>query len=135
MNREDVDFFQSVQSQLGQLYKEFSVLAKGKGDSAINPFKLSLVNEKLRRANTLLVGLFRPIADFELFSQDDLPTNSDVVVVLSQYLDGLEAWRSANVVEQSAYAWYWNTDDGSAIKTSEPSRFRLASNNERERPQ
>ncbi len=126
MKAEDVDFFEKVQAQLGQLHKEMSALAKSKADNPVNKFKLKLMNQKLAEANTILVGGFAPFEDFETFPEEDLPSNSDVVMVLSQYLECLEGWRSANVVyNPSDYEWYWKTDDRSSIKSRQPSRFRV----------
>ena len=122
---EDIDKFARVQSQLEQLHKEMSVLAKSKQDNPINRFKLNVINEKLGEANSILIGTFKPLADFDTFGDDDLPTNSDVVMVLSQYLDSLEAWRSANVLySPSDYEWYWNTGGKLQVKSTKPTRFR-----------
>lgn len=126
MRAEDVDFFEKVQAQLGQLHKEMSALAKSKADNPVNKFKLKLINQKLVEANTILVGGFQPFEDFSVFSDEDLPSNSDVVMVLSQYLECLEGWRSANVAYSvSDYSWYWKTEDRSSIESREPSRFRV----------
>jgi hypothetical protein len=92
-------------------------------DGPINKFKLKFINEKLKEANTLLQGFHKPFSDFEAFDEADLPTNSDVVLILSQYLDCLEGFRSANIMEESIY-WYWKTDGSAKIKTHPPSRFK-----------
>ena len=124
MKIEDIDSFERVQSQLEQLHKEMSTLAKSKQDNPVNKFKLKVINERLAEANSILVGTFKPLAGFDTFREDDLPTNSDVVMIVSQYLDSLEGWRSANVV-YSDYKWHWDTDGTLQVESTRPTRFRL----------
>lgn len=123
MNAKDVDFFEKVKAQLQQLHNEVSVLSKSKPDNPMNKFKLGFINEKLGEANTILTGDFKPFKDFALFNLDELPSNSDVVMVLSQYLDCLEAWRSANV-QYDDYKWRWKIGGKEEIETEQPSRYR-----------
>jgi hypothetical protein len=99
MKANDVNFFERVQAQVQQLHGEISVLSKSKPDNPINKFKLKFINEKLGEANTILTGDFKPFKDFNQFEEENLPTNSDVVMILSQHLDCLEAWRSAHIHE------------------------------------
>ena len=122
MRASDVNFFEKVKAQLRQLQNEISALSKSKPDNPINKFKLGFINEKLVEANTILTGEFLPFKDFTVFDVDNVPTNSDVVMILSQYLDCLEAWRCANI-HDSSYSWYWNVP-GENITTEEPSRYR-----------
>jgi len=89
MKPKDVDLFEKVESQIRKLHNEMSVLSKKNPDSPINKFKLKFINEKLKEANTLLPERHKPFVDFATFDEDQLPTNSDVVLVLSQYLDCL----------------------------------------------
>ena len=124
MKAKDIDRFEKVKAQIAQLHNEVSVLSKSKPDNPINKFKLTFINEKLAEANTILKGEFKPFKDFMTFDETALPSNSDVVMILSQYLDCLEAWRCANIHKDS-YSWYWNVEDQS-IRTEEPSRFRKA---------
>lgn len=124
MKAEDVNFFEKVRSQLQQFQTEISLLSKSKPDNPINKFKLSFINEKLLEANTILVGDFKPFKDFTVFNVDDVPSNSDVVMVLSQYLDCLEAWRSANIRYVPSVGWCWITSGNDRIETVPPSRFR-----------
>jgi hypothetical protein len=125
MKAKDVDFFEKVQAQVQQLHGEISVLSKSKPDNPINKFKLKFINEKIGEANAILTGEFKPFKDFNQFEEDNLPTNSDVVMILSQYLDCLEAWRSAHVeFSRTDHSWLWRTDDGQEIKAKSPSRYR-----------
>lgn len=123
-----METYEQVRSQLGSLYEELSALAKKTPDAPINRFKLQIVNEKIRSANGLLSGIHRPFESFLQFDEAELPTASDVVVVLSQYVNALEGWRSQNLIRFNN-SWYWNTKDRDQIATSPPSRLRQSGNN------
>jgi hypothetical protein len=90
--RETVDRtkFHKTQEQLEALYQEIGALSKKKPDDAVNKFKLGFVNRVLTEANTLLLAEYIPFPDFQLFDEDTLPTNSDIVLVLAQYLKCFE---------------------------------------------
>jgi hypothetical protein len=93
-------------------------------DNPINIFKLKFINEKLEQANVLLVGNFKPFKEFSTFEDTALPSNSDVVMILSQYLNCLEGWRSANVHhDRSVMGWRWNADDAD-LRAEPASQFR-----------
>lgn len=109
-SRQEVARFEQLTANLGSLSEEFSNLAKKAPDAPLNKFKVSLLNERLDAANELLGDDQCPFKDFRRFDDASLPTASDVVVVLSQYLSTLEGWRSARVV-YSAYNWYWDTPE------------------------
>jgi hypothetical protein len=125
MKAKDVDFFEKVKAQLQQLLTEVSVLSKSKPDNPINKFKLTFINEKLAEANTILTGEFKPFKEFTLFNSDELPTNSDIVMILSQYIDCLEAWRCAHIhYSTMEFKWVWKTADAQQIDAKPPTRYR-----------
>ncbi len=47
-----------------------------------------------------------PFDDFELFDEDDLPTNSDVVVIIAQYVACLKKF-GRDSTEYHDYTHYW----------------------------
>ena len=49
---------------------------------------LEYVNQSIKEANELLKE-GKPYSEFESFEEEDLPTNSDVLMMLSLYLDAL----------------------------------------------
>ena len=115
----DIDKFEKVEAQLNALHKELGVLSKKKPDDGINPFKLKLVNSVLEKANELLEKKYKPFSDFELFDLDDVPTNSDVVMILAQYLNCMEQLRTDNIHITNEYKnlWEWKI---SSIRTAPP---------------
>jgi hypothetical protein len=116
---EEVQIYERLKQQLVQLYQDIGTLSKKAPDSPINKFKLGVINEKIATANKLLTNSFLPIEDFHLFDDSDLPSNSDVVLVLSQYLEALELWRTANIIRKES-SWYWNTEGKIAIYAGNP---------------
>lgn len=75
-----------VLEQMRTLLHEFRILSGKKPNDPINVFKLKYINKTLDAANDVL-GDDKPYDDFENFSEEDLPTNSDVLMILSLYLD------------------------------------------------
>jgi hypothetical protein len=123
MKKDEVELFIKVQSQMEEMYKEISLLSKKSQDDALNEFKLQFVNKLLEECNTLLGEKNKPFADFNAFDLDKIPTNSDVVMVLSQYLASLESMRILNI-QGSLGDWYWKIDNkASNIKTGRPKRL------------
>jgi hypothetical protein len=93
-------------AQVEAFYDEITVLSKSKPDNPLNAFKLKFINDKLTEANGVLVGDYQPLKGFSVFDDADLPSNSDVVMVLSQYLARLRDWQSAHrVTPGSGIQW------------------------------
>ena len=90
MNKKQIDAFETLQAQLTGLYEEMQTLVKKSPHDSINKFKIGLVNGVLRNANTFVGKGQKPVEGFVDFNEDDLPSNSDVLMILSQYLDYLE---------------------------------------------
>jgi len=82
-----------LQRQLESYYEEIDKLSKKKPDDAINIFKLKLINETLEKAKEWLKPEYLPFTDFKIFSEDDLPTNSDVLLVLGQFVSAVKNQR------------------------------------------
>jgi hypothetical protein len=109
MNREDVDVFEKLSGQLISVYEEISLLSKKKPNDAVNKFKLKFVNKLIGDSNDFLSGKYRPFEDFIFFDEDEIPQNSDVVFILSQYLQCFEKLRADNVVIRHG-SWCWSVD-------------------------
>lgn len=124
MKTTDVNLFEKIQVQMQALHDEVGVLSKKSPNDALNKFKLKLVNGLIHEANSLLTGDYKPLANFEVFNEDDIPTNSDVVMVLAQYLNCLEKLRSDNIEQGYDSGWYWVVNNKlSDIKTKSPRKL------------
>jgi hypothetical protein len=80
----------------------------------------------LQRSNDFLAKPRRPFKDFEQFDEAAMPSNSDVLLVMSQYLSALEKLRADNIRNHHGY-WYWNADgdplDKPSIRTLGPKKL------------
>lgn len=124
MTKEEIDIFEKVQVQLSGIHKEVSILSKKNPNDAINKFKLNFINELLQSSNYLLVDTYKPFINFDIFKEEDVPTNSDVVMIVEQYLSCLENLRADNI-KFSTYSYYWVIDGKiSENKTTIPDKLK-----------
>ena len=103
---EDIDDFMMLLMQADKILGDFLELSKKKPNDAVNKFKLNLVNKILEQANGLLAEGYKPFDSFESFDEDEVPTNSDVVLILSQYLGCLKKYGRDNTYYQN-FDHYW----------------------------
>ena len=103
--KEDITEFEKLEEQLHSFLREISELSHKKPNDALNKFKLKFINSTLEGLNKLLGG-HKPLNDFEKFDIDEVPTNSDVVVILGQYAAALYLFRKEHTVNKSVN-WYW----------------------------
>jgi hypothetical protein len=117
----DVDKLEKLIGQLNGLHTEVSLLAKKSPNDGLNLFKMNLVNKVLKHANDLLVGNYLPFDDFSQFSQDALPTNSDVALILAQYLEQVERFRSDHVIyDERTFKWVYRLGGSPSDIQSKP---------------
>lgn len=123
MKKSDVDTFEKLKAQLDSIHQEMSTLAKKSPNDAVNVFKLRFVNATLENCNKLMGNIYKPFSDFDTFAPDELPSNSDVSFIVSQYIECVEKMRSDNIYSDVG-KWYWNVDDfGDRIQTAEPKKL------------
>jgi hypothetical protein len=116
MNKSDVDVFEKLSGQLISVYEEISLLSKKNPNDAVNKFKLRFLNKLLDDSNKFLTDEYKPYEEFNIFDEDDMPQNSDVVFILSQYLQCFEKFRADQVILEYG-TWYWHVkgDDNDDI--------------------
>ncbi|HWB26990.1 MAG TPA: hypothetical protein VG738_16015 [Chitinophagaceae bacterium] len=107
MTTQDVDLFEKIQSQIEGLHAEIGALSKKSQNDALNKFKLKFVNQLLLKANTLLTDSYKPFSGFDIFDEVEMPTNSDVILILTQYLNCLEILRADNIQRRTSYPYVW----------------------------
>ena len=112
MKREQIEKFQRILPQLQAFHSEFEGLTKKAANSPLNSFKLRIVNQAIASANEVLGAELLPIGGFSQFDDTELPSNSDVSMVLAQYLEAVEILRARNIKSDPIGRWYWNTDGG-----------------------
>lgn len=96
-SKDEIDAFQKLILQMEKILNDFKDLSKKKPDGAVNTFKLQFVNKLLGEANNILDKTTKPFDDFDKFSEDEVPTNSDVVLILTQYMAGLQNFALNNI--------------------------------------
>ncbi|WP_201629477.1 hypothetical protein [Psychrobacter maritimus] len=124
MNRNDVDTFEKLSVQLLGVYEEISLLSKKSPNDALNKFKLKFINKLLNQSNSFLTDKYKPFDDFELFEEEDMPQNSDIVFILSQYLQCFEKQRADNVV-MNLGQWYWYVKANEGQKGDERGKVKI----------
>lgn len=110
MNEKTSDLFDKTEDQINGMYDEISILSKKKPDGPVNKFKLKLINSLLKQANDLMEEHYLPFDDFSEFDEDDIPSASDVVLILSQYLKSMDKYRYDHT-QMSSGKCYWVIDD------------------------
>ena len=106
--KEDIPEFEKLEQQLHSFLTEISELSKKKPNDPLNKFKLKFINATVEGLNSFLAE-GRPFQDFETFDPDDLPTNSDVVVILAQYAASVYLFRVENTeYDNDEEQWFWS---------------------------
>jgi hypothetical protein len=81
---------------------------------------LKLVNKVIASGNEVLREGYRPFDDFEQFETDDMPTNSDVTMILAQYMEQSERYRSDNVMDKDYNDWVYRVNGKASSFQSAP---------------
>lgn len=124
MTEKDVNDFEKIQAQLVSLHTEISALAKKSSNDALNKFKLKFVNQTIGEANIILGEKNKPFLEFEKFDDNDLSSNSDVTMILGQYLNCMEKLRADNISNTfGRWNWLINGKD-SNIRTAQPQKIK-----------
>lgn len=122
MNKKEIELFEKTEAQLRSVYDEMVVVSRKKTDDIVNDFKLNLINKIVEQCNNILKNNNKPFDDFNLFNTDLLPSNSDVVFILSQYIGCMEKLRSENI--ENYGDWYWVINGKqSEIRTAPPKKI------------
>ncbi len=123
MTKEDVERFEKINGQLEGVYEEITSLSKKSPNDSVNKFKLRFINGLLTEANSILDDKHKPFNDFSSFDEDTLPSNSDIVFILAQYLSGMENKRTENIKQQALSPhWYWVIDGAVSSEKTPPPR-------------
>lgn len=116
MNENQAIRFDKIENRLNSIYAEIDKLSKKKPDSAINTYKLRLINNLFQEANILFEEGNFDIEKFHLFDDGELPTYSDVIIVLTQYIQVLDYFRFRNTGLKYG-SIHWHLDDDKTLKT------------------
>lgn len=122
MKRKEIDEFETLQGQLQAFHTEMNTLVKKNPNDALNKFKLALINTVVKRANSFLGKGRLPFAEFQSFDESALPSTSDVLMILAQYLSAFEKFRADNIYKKGfTDNWYWVSSE--EIPTGAPKKL------------
>ena len=116
---DQVDYFETIHGKLQAAYDEIQKLSQKDPNGSLNAFKLKIINSVVAACNSFLGSENEPMAGFSEFESEQLPSNSDVLFVLGQYLSGLEKFRASHITND-LQGWYW------VVNSENPRRYRTA---------
>lgn len=109
ITEEQVKKFTMVFPMLESMRDEMKVLSSKKQDGVLNNLKVKMINRLIGTARELLAS--EPTVEYlEELDEDMLPQNSDVVLILCQYIEALMLFKSKNQVYTN-YEWLWKTQE------------------------
>ena len=95
---ERVRQYETLMPLLAAMFNEFKELSKKKPDGALNKRKIELVNRLLRDVLVVLEDeATKPYLD--LLDEHDVPQNSDVMLILSQFDAAMRAFHNRYYVQ------------------------------------
>lgn len=90
---ERVRQYEALMPLLVAMFGEFKELSKKKSDGVLNKRKVELVNRLLK--DVLVILEDQPTRQYlDLLDEDDIPQNSDVLLILSQFEAAMKAFHS-----------------------------------------
>ena len=107
ISKEDVDQYELLTPLLESTYREISELSKKKPDAPLNAFKIKMINRILEPLKELLKNE-TIIQYLDILDTDDLPSNSDVVIILSQYIEAKKMFKENYYIWDQNDGWEWN---------------------------
>lgn len=106
----DVAKYQMIYPMITSMYDEMKTLSAKKQDGVLNNFKIKSVSKLINSARELLVE--EPTLTYlEILEEEMLPQNSDVVLILSQYIDALKQYKNKYYVNIGGGTYKWNTKE------------------------
>lgn len=91
--QKDIKNYTLLKDMLRAQKHELNLLSKKKADSQLNKMKIKMVNRVLEPLNKLFKD--EPSHKFlDVLNEDDIPTNSDAVLIISQYETAINEFRS-----------------------------------------
>lgn len=105
--------YELLKGMLHSQKKEFDLLSKKKADEQLNPMKIKIVNRVLEP----LKKLFEHEEShrfLDALNEDEMPTNSDVVLIISQYETAIKEFKSRYYLKdkyQYPHTFRWMTEE------------------------
>jgi hypothetical protein len=116
MKKEEIERYEELLSKLVSIKNDIAQLSSKKPSDQLNKFKIKYINDVLAKVNSL-IGKDKPYDDFDIFDEVALPTNSDALMIINLYLNGMHRFKIHNSSDQSIdIDWahkerVWNIED------------------------
>ena len=92
ITQNEVNQYQLLLPLLTATYNEIQELSKKKPESPLNPYKVKAINRILNPLKEILKN--EDVFEFlDILDSDELPTNSDVILILSQYREAMDLFK------------------------------------------
>jgi len=118
----NIEDYSLLKDMLYAQRQEFDLLSKKKSDGQLNKMKIKIVNRVLSPLNELLKNEASH-KFLDVLNEDDLPTNSDVVLIISQYEKALLNFKNKYFLFDKNYTdeygdlrARWNTKENPILK-------------------
>jgi hypothetical protein len=90
--KEEVNLFRILFPMINSDLAEIRELSKKKQDEPLNKFKIKMLNKKLEKAKNILKNE-QTVEFLDLLDEENLPTNSDAVLQISQFINSMSNFR------------------------------------------
>ncbi len=107
----DIEDYELLEEMLNALRLEMDILSKKKPNEQLNKMKIKLLNRVLEPLK--IIFKHEPSYKFlDIPSEEDLPSYSDVVLIISQYEKAIDDFRDTYRKYDTEYDDYrWNTKE------------------------
>lgn len=107
--RETTEQFDMLFPIVESVFNEIKELSKKKQDGALNDLKVKMTNRVLSKVKTILKD--DPTLEFlDLLNEESLPTNSDAVLIISQFKGAMQQFKNRHF-DTSSIDEVWITSD------------------------
>jgi hypothetical protein len=120
----ELDAFIKLLLQFSKLVDVFGQISQTVPNDTINELKIEVVNDLLAQANGSVSRNNKPFTQFQQFSDGPLPSNSDVYLILSQYLACLKKYAHDQIRLQDSKA-YWVINNRKTIIEADLEQLKL----------
>lgn len=102
---EQVKLYLTINPLLKSAFDEVKEFSKKKQDEELNIKKVKMINRLLEKAKEILKN--EPTVEYlELLDEDELPTNSDAVLIMSQFISAMNKFHEDHYhYENNVFSW------------------------------
>ena len=105
------DSYDVVMPLLKAMYEELKAFSKKKPDGAVGKNKILIINRILEECRSVLKSE-ASLKFLDLLDEADFPQNSDVTLILSQYVVAMEQFKDTYYVyDEFLGGWTWVIED------------------------